>query len=44
VATTPEQLRAALRRRLAAPRPVDRSFAALPSAADAVLELAGARP
>jgi len=44
VATTPEQLRAALRRRLAAPRPVDRSFAALPSAADCVLELAGAQP
>jgi processive 1,2-diacylglycerol beta-glucosyltransferase len=44
VATTPEQLRAALRHRLAAPRPVDRSFAALPSAADAVLDLAGARP
>jgi processive 1,2-diacylglycerol beta-glucosyltransferase len=43
VATTPEQLRAALRRRLATPRPVDRSFAALPSAADAVLALVGAR-
>jgi UDP-N-acetylglucosamine:LPS N-acetylglucosamine transferase len=39
VATTPEELRAALRRRLRAPRPVDRSFAALPSAADAVLDL-----
>jgi processive 1,2-diacylglycerol beta-glucosyltransferase len=40
VAATPEQLEAALRRALAAPRPVDRSFAALPAAADALLELA----
>ena len=39
VATTPDELRAALRRRLAAPRPVDRSFAQLPAAADAVLAL-----
>jgi processive 1,2-diacylglycerol beta-glucosyltransferase len=40
VAATPEELAAALRRALAAPRPADRSFAALPTAADAVLELA----
>jgi processive 1,2-diacylglycerol beta-glucosyltransferase len=40
VAATPGQLAAALRRALAAPRAPDRSFAALPSAADAVLELA----
>jgi UDP-N-acetylglucosamine:LPS N-acetylglucosamine transferase len=40
VATTPDELRTALRRRLAGPRPVDRTFAALPTAADAVLELA----
>jgi UDP-N-acetylglucosamine:LPS N-acetylglucosamine transferase len=40
VASTPDELAAALRRALAAPRPVDRSFARLPSAADAVLELA----
>ena len=39
VATSPEQLRAALGRRLAAPRPRDHSFAALPSAADEVLAL-----
>jgi processive 1,2-diacylglycerol beta-glucosyltransferase len=39
VATTPEELAAALRKALAAPRPADRSFAALPAAADAVLEL-----
>ena len=39
VATTPDELRAALHRRLRTPRPVDRTFAALPSAADAVLEL-----
>ena len=39
VAATPEELRTALRRRVAAPRPVDRSFARLPSAGDAVLEL-----
>jgi UDP-N-acetylglucosamine:LPS N-acetylglucosamine transferase len=40
VAATPQQLEVALRRALAAPRPVDRSFAALPAAADALLELA----
>jgi processive 1,2-diacylglycerol beta-glucosyltransferase len=40
VAATPQELEAALRRALAAPRPVDRSFAALPAAADALLELA----
>ncbi len=39
VAATPAQLRAALRRRVAVPRPVDRSFARLPAAGDAVLEL-----
>jgi processive 1,2-diacylglycerol beta-glucosyltransferase len=39
VAATPAELAAALGRALAAPRPADRSFAALPSAADAVLEL-----
>jgi processive 1,2-diacylglycerol beta-glucosyltransferase len=41
VAVTPAQLERALRRALLAPRVPDRSFAALPSAADAVLELAG---
>jgi processive 1,2-diacylglycerol beta-glucosyltransferase len=40
VAATPQELHGALRRALAAPRPVDRSFAALPAAADALLELA----
>jgi processive 1,2-diacylglycerol beta-glucosyltransferase len=39
VAATPDELRAALRRRLAAARPVDRSFARLPAAADVILEL-----
>ncbi len=39
VAGSPEELRAALDRRLAAPRPRDHSFAALPSAADEVLAL-----
>ena len=39
VAATPDELRAVLRRRLAAPRPIDRSFARLPTAAGAVLEL-----
>jgi processive 1,2-diacylglycerol beta-glucosyltransferase len=43
VAATADELRAALRRRLAAPRPADRSFATLPSAPDAVLELIDAR-
>ena len=42
VATTPAELRAALERALAAPRPVDRSFARLEHAADAVLSLAAA--
>lgn len=40
VAATPDELRAVLRRRLATPRPVDRAFARLPTASDAVLELA----
>jgi UDP-N-acetylglucosamine:LPS N-acetylglucosamine transferase len=44
VAATPDELRAALRRRLSAARPVDRSFARLPAAADAVLELIEASP
>jgi processive 1,2-diacylglycerol beta-glucosyltransferase len=39
VAASPQALGAALRRALATPRPVDRSFAALPAAADAVLAL-----
>jgi processive 1,2-diacylglycerol beta-glucosyltransferase len=39
VAATPDELRAVLRARLATRRPVDRSFGALPTAADAVLEL-----
>jgi processive 1,2-diacylglycerol beta-glucosyltransferase len=43
VAATPDELRAALRRRLAVPRSADRSFATLPSAPDAVLELIDAR-
>jgi processive 1,2-diacylglycerol beta-glucosyltransferase len=43
VAATPGELRAALRRRLAAARPADRSFATLPAAPDAVLELIDAR-
>ena len=43
VATTPAELRAALERAFAAPRPREEDFAALPTAADAVLELTGAR-
>jgi processive 1,2-diacylglycerol beta-glucosyltransferase len=39
VAETPDALEAELRRALASPREPDRSFAALPHAADAVLEL-----
>jgi processive 1,2-diacylglycerol beta-glucosyltransferase len=39
VAASPQALGAALRRALATPRPVDRSFAALPAAADVVLAL-----
>jgi UDP-N-acetylglucosamine:LPS N-acetylglucosamine transferase len=41
VASTPEELAAALARALASPRSPDLSLAALPSAADLVLELAG---
>lgn len=45
VAVSPAALEAELRRALVAPRPPDRSFAALPHAADAVLELsASGRP
>ena len=44
VAAGPEELAAALRRALAAPRPRDFDFAALPAAADAVLELSAPRP
>jgi processive 1,2-diacylglycerol beta-glucosyltransferase len=44
VATTPDELRATLRRRLATTRPVERSFAGLPAAADAVLEIIEAVP
>jgi processive 1,2-diacylglycerol beta-glucosyltransferase len=44
VATSPEALMAALRRALAAPRAPDLTFAALPTAADAVLELIQRRP
>jgi UDP-N-acetylglucosamine:LPS N-acetylglucosamine transferase len=44
VATTEEQLAAALRRALASRRPPDGSFAALPTAADAVLELIAEPP
>jgi UDP-N-acetylglucosamine:LPS N-acetylglucosamine transferase len=40
VATTPAELADALRAALAAPRPRDPAFAALPAAAEAVLELA----
>jgi processive 1,2-diacylglycerol beta-glucosyltransferase len=40
VATTPAELAEALRAALAAPRPRDPAFAALPTAAEAVLELA----
>jgi processive 1,2-diacylglycerol beta-glucosyltransferase len=43
VATSPDQLRAALARRLAAPRPRDHSFASLPEASDEVLALATRR-
>jgi UDP-N-acetylglucosamine:LPS N-acetylglucosamine transferase len=43
VADTPAELDAALRACLTAPRPVDRSFGALPGAADAVLELTDPR-
>jgi UDP-N-acetylglucosamine:LPS N-acetylglucosamine transferase len=43
VATSPDQLRAALERRLGAPRPRDHSFAMLPVAADEVLALARRR-
>ena len=39
VAATPDELRTVLRARLASRRPVDRSFGALPAAADTVLEL-----
>lgn len=39
VAASPDELRTVLRRRLASPRPIDRSFARLPTAADAVLDL-----
>jgi UDP-N-acetylglucosamine:LPS N-acetylglucosamine transferase len=41
VATTPEELAGALGAALGAPRPRDQAFAALPTAAGAVLELAG---
>jgi processive 1,2-diacylglycerol beta-glucosyltransferase len=41
VASTPEELAAALRRALASPREPDLSLARLPAAADLVLELAG---
>jgi UDP-N-acetylglucosamine:LPS N-acetylglucosamine transferase len=45
VARSPAALESELRRALAAPRPVDRSFAALPHAADVVVELSDrARP
>jgi UDP-N-acetylglucosamine:LPS N-acetylglucosamine transferase len=44
VARTPAELERALRAALADPRPRDGRHAALPAAADVVLELAGARP
>jgi UDP-N-acetylglucosamine:LPS N-acetylglucosamine transferase len=44
VAGTPALLEVEMRRALETPRPPDRSFAALPHAADAVLELAAAAP